>query len=294
MKLTDIVQNRPVMKMHGIGNDFLVFNDWNEQLTSEQAKVLAHRNLGVGADGIVTIVKPTLEGAQYQMKFFNPDGTVAQMCGNGIRALGKYLADTEDASGTIRVETGAGLLEPEILSNSDTVANVRVNMGKPVFYDPKLVNANTTSKGEVYLISYDRRVTFVSMGNPHAVINTPHPLHALNQVGAKIESDTRHFPEKTNVEFYDKGDEENALNMFVYERGAGRTLACGTGACATAVAAILDNVVDPSKPVLVHLEGGNLSIEWKNRESPIYMTGEAANVYELDPRDLDKYILQSI
>jgi diaminopimelate epimerase len=306
MKISEIAKNYPIMKMQGCGNDFVVMVDPNEQLTSEQAKRICDRHFGIGSDGLITVLSSRKPEAGYRMKFFNPDGTTAEMCGNGIRCFAKYLVDNKfvpDATREIPVDTDAGLRIPEMVSNTPAEALVRVNMGEPVLHNPEQVNSGLIERVTPELalcITYKkdeivkgrlsgREFTFVSMGNPHAVIFTDNPVEDVKKYGLGIERCLKVFPQKTNVEFV-KVNASDDLTMYVWERGAGETLACGTGACASLVASVLNGHSEDH--ARLHLLGGDLDISWEGKGNPVYMTGLARNVCKIDAESLDKYLLR--
>src|SRR5574344_525919 len=281
-----------VTKMQGLGNDFAII-DYSEyeksrMSMSELAIKICDRHKGIGADGmIIPRILDDAKDADISWFFYNSDGSVAQMCGNGIRCFAKYVKDKHLVNkNQIRVRTLAGIIVPEIQSNG----TVRVNMSKPIL-EPKKIPFN----GENFLNNkvkvLDKNFTFnaISMGNPHCVIfvNRSENLLELAQTyGKELEKNTTLFPEKTKVEFaHVKSRQE--IDMRVYERGCGITLACGTGACATAVSAILNNLTDGK--VQVNLLGGALTIDWQgnsgNQNSDIFMTGPAEYTF------LAEYIL---
>ncbi|MFH1116200.1 MAG: diaminopimelate epimerase [Pseudomonadota bacterium] len=271
-------------KMHGTLNDFVVFHDLfgSLKLTPDQVTGICNRRTGVGADGVIALRSD--ESADFCMDYVNSDGSVAEMCGNGIRCLAKYAYDnglTTDR--VIRVRTGAGIKVLEMFPGPDgKIDTVRVDMGRPIF-EPRLlpVNLDTDTLPIVdYPIEAQGRVfnaTMVSMGNPHCVIFVPDDPDALPaRYGPAIEEHPL-FPAKTNVEFIRVIDRSHIL-MRVWERGSGETFACGTGACAAAVAARLKGMADPESTV--HLKGGDLLIDWKTPESSVFMTGPAVRVYK--------------
>lgn len=296
MKISEITQD-PIMKMHGCGNDFVVMTDFGENITPEHAKIICDRHFGIGSDGLITVLHSRVPAARYRMKFFNPDGSLAEMCGNGIRCFAKYLVDTERTGSEMDVDTDAGIISPQIrvVGHSDAESLVRVNMGKPVLYNPMQLSENAmlnkiylkqeVMRGRIEGLEY----TFVSMGNPHAVIFTNTPDEDAKKYGSIIEHRTDIFPKKTNVEFV-RVNSPTDLTMRVWERGAGETLACGTGACASLVASVLKS--HSNNQAIVHLLGGDLDISWKGKGEPVYMTGPARNVYEIDTRSLDKYLFE--
>ncbi|MFA7659359.1 MAG: diaminopimelate epimerase [Candidatus Gastranaerophilaceae bacterium] len=259
-----------VTKMQGLGNDFVIL-DYEEykksgMAMSDLAKKLCDRNFGIGADGMIIPNLTPNENAQIGWYFYNSDGTTAQMCGNGIRCFAKYAKDNKlVSSNKFKVETLAGIIVPEILEDG----TVRVNMSKP---------RGKCKKDKLTIVDRTFEINIISMGNPHCVIFTEGKENLLEMAkiyGPKIE---RHplFPEKTNVEFV-KIISRNEIDLLVYERGCGITLACGTGACASVVAGILNNLTD--NKVKVNLLGGALTIDWQGSsedlEKDVFMSGPA-------------------
>ena len=280
-------------KMHGTGNDFIVVEagpattdtrDW-----PELARQACSRRFGVGADGIL-VIRPS-ESAALTMQIFNPDGSEAEMCGNGIRCVTKYAAERGlVAASAIRSEAGlpietlGGLMTvwPQANGHAGSVDSVRVGMGAPTL-EPREIPVDVSGPGpiqgyELEIGGHILRLAFVSMGNPHAIafIDTPVESFPLETIGPMVE---RHplFPERINFEIVNVQSRE-AMTMRVWERGAGLTMACGTGACAVHVAARIAGLVDDC--VAVNVPGGALTIEWDGRpESQVYMTGPATAVY---------------
>lgn len=263
-----------ITKMQGCGNDFVIL-DYDEfqkaNLSMEElAKRLCDRHFGIGADGMIIPKKSEDKNIDIAWYFYNSDGTVAQMCGNGMRCFAKYvydkgLVDKKEFS----VMTGAGIIKPLLLDNG----NVRVDMGIPILEDEKI-----PFKGERKLKALDEtfEITPVSMGNPHCVILTENdPMKMALKYGATIEKH-EYFPEKTNTEFV-KIISKNEIDMRVFERGCGITLACGTGACASVVACVLNNLTE--QKVKVNLLGGSVFVEWQgnseNLNKNIFLIGEA-------------------
>jgi len=267
--------------MHGLGNDFVLVNCFEEKLDLEQAPALAarvcDRYLGVGADGLILLLPA--DNGDVNMRIINSDGSEAEMCGNGIRCAAKYLYERGLVKkDKIQVQTLAGMIIPELTIESGKVKLVRVDMGEPRLERPeipmegppgKVINEPLLVDGKTY------HVTAVSMGNPHCVIFVPDAeMVALREVGPCIEKH-RAFPNKTNVEFIQVLSRQEVI-MKVWERGAGETMACGTGACASAVASALNG--HTGRRVTVHLKGGDLLIEWAENNH-VYMTGPAEEVF---------------
>ena len=262
-----------ITKMQGCGNDFVIM-DYEEYLKtgmalSELAKKICDRNFGIGADGMI-IPKTDTKNTDIGWYFYNSDGSTAQMCGNGMRCFAKYVYDKKLVNKKqFSVETLAGTIKPELLDNG----LVKVDMGIPVLEDEKI-----PFKGERKIKASDKDFDImpVSMGNPHCVIFTKDdPMYLAETYGPVIEKHP-FFPEKTNTEFV-KINSRSEIEMRVYERGCGITLACGTGACASVVAGILNNLTENS--VKVNLLGGAVFVEWQgsraDSEKNIFLTGSA-------------------
>ncbi len=268
-------------KMQGLGNDFVVLDYAEYEKTgltmSELAKKLCDRNFSVGADGMmIPNLTPKDKSADIGWYFYNSDGTTAQMCGNGIRCFAKYVKDKKlVSSNKFSIETLAGIIVPEILDDG----NVKVNMSKPILEPAKIPFLGENSLNyELKTSEKTFKINAVSMGNPHCVIFTDGSedlLKTAKKYGPEIEKLSL-FPEKTNVEFV-KILSKNEIDMRVWERGCGITLACGTGACACVVAGILNNLTE--NKVKVNLLGGTLTIEWQgssqNHEQDVFMSGPA-------------------
>ncbi|HHV72225.1 MAG TPA: diaminopimelate epimerase [Clostridia bacterium] len=268
-------------KMHGTGNDFVVIEDIDGSIPEEEFSGLANRlcdrRFGIGADGLI-LVLPSRE-ADFKMRIFNADGSEAEMCGNGIRCFAKYLRSeglTDKKS--LNIETKAGLIKPEIVSDGKLGALVKVDMGSPKLEREEIPMIGKPGKVINELININGlefRVTCVSMGNPHCVIFVDDlDSIPLTSLGPQIENSPL-FPARTNVEFVQILG-RNELKMRVWERGAGETLACGTGACASAVAAFLNKKT--GRKVTVHLPGGDLLVEWAD-DDRVFMTGPAVMVF---------------
>ena len=267
-------------KMQGLGNDFVILDYSEYEKTkmpmADLAIKLCDRHFGIGADGlIIPRVLENAEDADISWFFYNSDGSIAQMCGNGIRCFSKYARDKHLVStNKIRVRTLAGIIIPEIQSDG----TVRVNMSKPILKPEEIPFKGSQILNNKVKV-FDKEFTFnaISMGNPHCIIFTDETdlLKTAKIYGEELEH-SKLFPEKTNVEFARIISREE-IDMRVFERGCGITLACGTGACATAVAAILNNLTDHK--VKVNLLGGPLTIEWQgsstNTDENVFMTGPA-------------------
>jgi diaminopimelate epimerase len=276
-------------KMHGIGNDFVMVNclgKEGEALAEDaqrRAAFLCDRKFGVGADGVILVLPGRT--APFQMRMFNPDGSESEMCGNGLRCFAKYVCDRGFAHGetALAVETGAGLLHVQAQTGENgKIDKVRVDMGEPVLVPadvPTTLGQGLTPVVNAPLLLADRTVgvTAVSMGNPHAVIFVDEAAsYPVATVGPQVETHQA-FPKRTNTEFIEVLS-ETEMNFRVWERGAGETLACGTGASAAAVAGVLNGKT--GRDVLIHLPGGDLWIEWSAADNHVYMTGPAADVFE--------------
>ena len=269
-------------KMHGIGNDYVYVNCFNETIKDPSAvsKYVSDRHFGVGSDGLI-LIKPS-KVADFQMDMYNADGSQGEMCGNGIRCVAKYVYDYGLTDKTnISVETLAGIKHLDLTIENGKVALVKVNMGSPELVPEKIpVVAEGERAIDVPLEVKEKtyQMNGVSMGNPHCVIFMEEDVRELDleSMGPDFENHKR-FPKRINTEFVNVLD-ENTLRMRVWERGSGETLACGTGACATAVAAILNGLVQ--KEVTVKLLGGDLKIQWNGGDAPVYMTGPATTVFD--------------
>ena len=268
-------------KWQGCGNDFLLIDCREKELADYGAfaKKSCDRHFGVGGDGVLVI--RTSDKADFRMRIFNADGSEAEMCGNGIRCFARYLYDhhiTDKKKFT--VETGAGILVPEIVEKDGVVTGVRVDMGEPVLEADKIPMAGYGNRRvvnePVEVAGRKWNITGVSMGNPHCVVfvddikTTP-----IEEVGPIFEVQER-YPKKTNTEFVQVLDRQH-MRMRVWERGAAITLACGTGACATLTAAVLNGKTD--RRAEITLDGGKLDIEWSEKDNHIYMTGPAVQVF---------------
>lgn len=266
-------------KMNGLGNDYIYFDcTKNANLIAdprETAIKLSDRHFGIGSDGIVLILKHP--EADFQMRMFNSDGSESEMCGNAIRCVGKYVYDNGlTDKEVIKVATGAGILELIFTVENGSVEKIRVDMGAPILKGlniPVLIDKDQVVGEKITTASgVDYYMTCVSMGNPHAVIFVDEVTDKHIHVDGKELEVHELFPNKINVEFVQVNSRKE-VTMRVWERGAGETMACGTGASAVATASILNGFTDRS--VTVHLLGGDLEIEWNETDNHVYMTGPA-------------------
>lgn len=255
-------------KMHGIGNDYVYVNCLKNSIKNPEifAKFASDRNFGIGSDGVILIDKSNK--CDLKMRIFNYDGTEAEMCGNGIRCVGKYAYEKGLVKKDVMtIETLAGVKIVKLNIKNGYVIDVTVNMGTPIL----------EGKRKLKIQNKLFNITCVSMGNPHAVIFVDNVDNIdISKYGMLI-SENSMFPNRTNVEFVEIVD-KNTLKVRVYERGAGETLACGTGACASIVAANEEGYV--TKNVEIILKGGVLKVEWNKSENNVYMRGPATIVYE--------------
>lgn len=294
-------------KMHGCGNDYIYINGMAEKIAPEEkpelVQKLSHRHFGIGGDGVIFI--NASREADFEMEMYNADGSRAEMCGNGIRCVAKYVYDkglTDKKS--ISIISAGQIKYLDLTVEQDRVSLVRVNMGAPILEPaqipvlaegPQVVNepilvgasspADDASLWKEPIVSEEPlptketeyRMTCVSMGNPHAVIFAEGVQEMkLDTIGPLFENHPR-FPKRTNTEFVEVLDRQHVF-MRVWERGTGETLACGTGCCATAVACVLNGLTD--NKLTVKLLGGELLIEWDRTENLVYMTGPATTVFE--------------
>ena len=268
-------------KMHGIGNDYVYVNCFKETVEhpSEMAIKVSDRHFGIGSDGLI-LIKPS-EVADGKMEMYNADGSQGAMCGNGIRCVAKYMYDygiTDKTS--ISVETKSGIKYLDLTIKDGKVDTVKVNMGTPIL---KAVDIPVRSEKEqvidepVMVDGKEWKITCVSMGNPHAItyIDDVKNLE-IEKIGPKFENHEI-FPDRVNTEFVRVID-RNTVEMRVWERGSGETLACGTGACAVAVSSILNGLTE--EEVTVKLLGGDLKIFWDRTENKVYMTGSATTGFD--------------
>lgn len=272
-------------KMHGAGNDFIVIDAINQRIdfSAAQWKALADRRFGIGADQILVVEKAQAPGTDFRYRIFNADGGEVEQCGNGARAFVKFVTDKGlTDKRTIRVETLAGTIAPTL----ETDGRITVDMGAPVLqpelvpFDPTQLLGKPAGRDTLWPLEINGRTCWfsvVSMGNPHAVqVVDDTSIAAVADDGPAIEHHVR-FPRRVNAGFMQVIDRHH-IRLRVFERGAGETLACGTGACAAVVAGIRLDLLD--SPVTVMTRGGELSIAWRGENEPVMMTGPAATVFE--------------
>lgn len=269
-------------KYHGLGNDFILIDNLHSPkpiLTPHEAQKICDRHFGIGADGVIFAL-PGVEDSDYTMRIFNSDGSEPEMCGNGIRCLAQFITELEgnqEIGKSYSIHTGAGIIKPKIQENGQ----VTVNMGYPELLSQNI--PTTLGKNDQKVINHPLTVanvnwlvTCVSMGNPHCLVFVD-DVEAidLSTIGPQLENNPV-FPQRTNTEFI-QVIKKDYLKMRVWERGAGITLACGTGACATVVAGVLTEKCD--RLCTVELPGGCLTIEWSEHDKNLYMTGPAQKVF---------------
>jgi diaminopimelate epimerase len=273
-------------KMHGAGNDYIYVDCFSEPVPRnipELARRVSDRRLGVGGDGLILICPS--ERADAEMRMYNADGSAAEMCGNGIRCVAKYLYDHGVCRRqSQRIESAGKVLSLELTLSGGLVERVRVDMGEPTLLPERIPTTLRSPDGPeapivdvpLSVVGHELRVTSVSMGNPHCVIFVDEPADEwVLGIGPKVELDP-HFPNRVNVEFVSVVNRRE-LRQRTWERGAGETFACGTGACAVGVAGVLTGRSD--RNVLIHLRGGDLQIEWNENDNHVYMTGPAVEVF---------------
>mgnify|MGYP000870291825 FL=1 len=271
----------PFTKLHGIGNDYIYINAIKHPVENPKklAIAMSNRNFGVGSDGLILIL-PSGK-ADFTMRMFNADGSEAEMCGNGIRGFAKYVYDHGlTKKTTIAVETLAGVKQVRCTVKNGKVHTVTVDMGEPILLRdkiPMLGNPGTVIEEDLHVDGVKFSITAVSMGNPHVVIYVEDVKNfPVEKYGPMIENHEL-FPKRTNVEFVQIVTGKEVIQR-TWERGSGETLACGTGASAVTVAGVLTEKTD--RRLKVHLKGGNLAIEWNNKDNHVYLTGPAEEVFE--------------
>jgi diaminopimelate epimerase len=275
-------------KMHGCGNDYVYIDAWAEPGVLHQdlpalARAISDRHTGVGGDGLIIVAPPATPTAQARMLMFNADGSQSEMCGNGIRCAAKLASDHARVAGErIRIDTGAGALDVDLLRTGGRVSGASVDMGAPRL-SPAAVPVVHDGPGPLLALHvHGQRLIAVGMGNPHAVCWVDDPdAFPVRDIGPRIEQDS-HFPRRTNVEFAARLADESGRSVIrqrTWERGSGETLACGTGACATAVAAILERRI-PGRETIIRLSGGDLHIAWPADDAAVRMSGPAVRVFD--------------
>lgn len=276
----------PFIKMHGAGNDYVYVDAIKGDVTRDEpalARAVSHRHFGIGGDGLIFIKKSRASDAKYRMHMFNADGSVGEMCGNGLRCVAKFLYDRKlETSGAFNIDTDAGVLKVEIFPDASGKAErVRINMGQPRLKrgeipikggnpDERVINQTIEAAGGRHTFSA------VSMGNPHCIISVDSTKDFdVHGVGKAIENHPL-FPNRTNVEFVEIKSPTHLIQR-TWERGSGETLACGTGASAVCVAGVLTGRSE--RKVRIDLLGGTLELEWNEKDNCVYKTGPAVEVF---------------
>lgn len=271
------------IKMEGLGNDYVYvdctkFDEKKIIEISKKANKISDRHFGIGSDGLILICRSNI--ADFKMRMFNSDGSEAEMCGNGIRCVAKFVYDNRLTNNTqINIETLAGIKKIDLVIENGEAILATVNMGRPILDAKEIpVIAEKSPVKGIEISALDKKFAFtcVSMGNPHAVTVLDNiEDFDIEKYGPILEKD-EHFPKRANIEFIQIVDKEH-IKMRVWERGAGETLACGTGACASCVAATLNDLVSKNEEIEVELLGGKLKIKWNDY---VYMTGPAKTVFK--------------
>ncbi|MCR5116443.1 MAG: diaminopimelate epimerase [Lachnospiraceae bacterium] len=269
-------------KMHGCGNDYVYINGFSEHIAKEDkpgfVKTVSDRHFGIGSDGVIFINPSDI--ADFEMEMYNADGTRAEMCGNGIRSVAKYVYDrhlTDKEEMTI--ESMGKIKYITVFPENGKAKLIKVDMGEPILEAkkiPVISNEEKVIDEPIFTDDKEYRMTCVSMGNPHAVIFLDPDTLKIEELGPKFEGHVR-FPERINTEFVKVLDRKN-VKMRVWERGTGETLACGTGCCATAVACVLNGLTD--EEITVHVRGGDINVKWDKETNHIFMTGPAEFVFD--------------
>ena len=268
-------------KMHGAGNDYIYIDCFTEDVENSEdlSKKLSEKHFSVGADGIVLIKSSPV--ADCFMDIYNADGSRAKMCGNAIRCVAKYIYDNKIKKPVIKIDTLSGIKLVEVYTENGFATGGRVNMGKPIFNGRQIPTryGDSIVKNKIINIeNNDYEITCVSMGNPHCVVFRE-DIHKLNleKIGPLFENHEM-FPERINTEFVEIIDEKT-LKMRVWERGSGETLACGTGACAVAVASVVNGFCEKDKDIKIHTKGGILTVKWHKNDN-VYLSGNAVKVFD--------------
>jgi diaminopimelate epimerase len=268
-------------KMHGAGNDYIYLDCFRNSPPRDPialSRAMSDRHFGVGSDGLILICPS--EKADARMRMFNADGSEAEMCGNGLRCVAKYIYDHGLVrKPSLQVETGRGILRVDLETAGGAVCQATIDMGEPIFEAsqiPTTLTGNPPTNVALSISDQVYRVTFVSMGNPHCVLFVDSITDALvSGIGPKIETHST-FPKRTNVEFVRVNNPDD-VTVRVWERGSGETLACGTGACAVAVAGVLTGRTH--RRIIAHLRGGDLTLNWSESDNHVYLTGPAVEVF---------------
>lgn len=269
-------------KMEGCGNDYVYINGFTEHIDTEKkpdfVRKVSDRHFGIGSDGVIFINPSKI--ADFEMEMWNADGTRAEMCGNGIRSVAKYVYDKHMIqSEDITIESFGKIKQITVYPENNEAKLIMVDMGEPVLEAeqiPVISDNETVVDEEIIADGLIYKMTCVSMGNPHAVIFLDPDDLEIDKIGPYFENNER-FPKRTNTEFV-KIIDKNNVRMRVWERGTGETLACGTGCCATAVACILNGLTE--NELTVHVLGGDINIRWDRKSNHIFMTGPAKMVFE--------------
>ena len=272
----------PFTKVHGVGNDYIYVNTllYSVPDPEKAAIVWSDRHKGIGSDGLVLIGKSPISEADFSMRIFNADGSEAMMCGNASRCIGKYLYERALTTQTqIRLLTKSGIKTLSLHVSNGVVESVTVDMGKPVLEDENLFNPQIAKSPSTPLALWrgvgSEAALFVSMGNPHFVIFTG-DIDQVGEMGSKLENHAA-FPQRCNIEFA-RIEADGTIRTRVWERGSGITQACGTGACATAVAACITGRAGRHSSIV--MDGGTLDVEWREADNHVYMTGPATFVFD--------------
>ncbi|MGN0497193.1 MAG: diaminopimelate epimerase [Lachnospiraceae bacterium] len=268
-------------KMHGLGNDYVYVNCFKETVDNpaEVSIKISDRHFGIGSDGLI-LIKPS-DVADFRMDMYNADGSQAEMCGNGIRCVAKYVYDygLTDKTG-ISIETLAGIKYLDLHIENGKAETITVNMGSPILQPdmiPVVSDKDKVVDEPIVVQGKEYNMTCVSMGNPHCIVFVDDTEHlTLEKIGPDFECH-KAFPKRVNTEFIQVLDRKT-VNMRVWERGSGETLACGTGACASTVACILNGLTEDE--ITLHLLGGDLLVRWDREENLVYMTGPATVVFD--------------
>ena len=268
-------------KMHGLGNDYVCINCFRERVEDPPgfARTLCDRHYGIGADGLILICPSKV--SDFKMEIYNSDGSVAGMCGNGIRCLGKYVYDYRlTGKETLSIETKSGIRNMHLHIQDGKACGAMVDMGVPrlnAHSIPILSKKDLVINDPIEVQEKNYRMTGISMGNPHAVIFSEEINGiSLEETGRELEFHPR-FPERANIEFCHV-TARNRMEIRVWERGVGETLACGTGACAAVVASVLNDLTD--EEVIVKLLGGELSVRWDRKVNHVFLEGPAVKVFD--------------